>query len=115
MDTLVITLGSGLVVVVLGLVLEYKYFKPRRSSTSDDESTVRWSSAVDIAIARLEIQYPNGRPEITKMISRNSLFDKSARLCVEVTKPSGTRSHVYVKIDSTGDLLEVVPWGSKAF
>jgi hypothetical protein len=112
MNAWLITVLTGVIIAAIGLVLEYRYFKPRREVVNS--AAARWSTAIDNAVQTLSKSYPEGSLRFTKSLARNGLFRKTAQLRVEVTE-RGTTKNLYVKIDQSGDILEVESWVLKSF
>lgn len=107
MDSLTLTIIGGVVVVVIGLFIEYGYFQKRKHrgveevSSREGESNQAWPDAINKAIESFSKVHPNARVVIKTMkVVRHSAF-------ITVYVFSGATRIYTLTVDRSGDILEV--------
>jgi hypothetical protein len=117
--TWILTTIGGILVGVVILFLEYRYFKSRRgmndlSSSENGEINKSWTMAVDTAIESLKISYPSSEVRMIKRkVEKGIIRDSKAILCVEIKELHSAKKgfYMYIETDKSGDLIKVLPWG----
>jgi hypothetical protein len=108
----ILTIGGGIIVGLVVLIIEYGYFKNRRDDRPNEETfggnniSQLWSKAIDNALQSFSKNYPNSELKIVEMRIKRGLLKKRALVAIRVER-LGDTNFFYLEVDKSGDVLRI--------
>ncbi len=110
-STLMITIGTGIIIVVIGLFIEYRYFQTKRDSNQPNgaASTANMSQKWIDTIHESAKSFCNNQGVKFHDIYSMKVANEKAHVVARAWAGSNLRVYEFV-IDKGGDILEVKPY-----